>query len=108
MPNMPRPTTSMNPMNLPPQLQQEVEKWASHQGISLEQFILQAVTEKVTALDQQNTQATTQISQAVQSSTYQHAKIYRKEGILVIETEPINNLDIKAFIDELREECIQN
>lgn len=108
MPNMPRSTTSMNPMNLPSQLQQEVEKWASRQGISLEQFILQAVTEKVTAVNQQNTQATTQISQAVQSSTYQQAKIYRKEGILVIETQPINNLDINVFIDELREERIQD
>ncbi len=94
-------------MNLPSQLQQEVEKWASRQGISLEQFILQAVTEKVTVLNQQNTQATTQISQAVQSSTSQQPKIYRKEGILVVETEPIGNLDINAFIDELREERIQ-
>jgi len=94
-------------VNLPSQLQQEVEKWASRQGISLEQFILQAVVEKVTALNQQNTQATTQISQAVQSSTSQQSKIYRKEGILVVETEPINNIDINAFIDELREERIQ-
>lgn len=94
-------------MNLPSQLQQEVEKWASRQGISWEQFILQAVAEKVTALNQQNTQATPQISQAVQSSTSQQPKIYRKEGILVVETEPINNLDINAFINELREERIQ-
>jgi uncharacterized protein YllA (UPF0747 family) len=94
-------------VNLPSQLQQEVEKWASRQGISLEQFILQAVTEKVTALNQQNTQATTQISQSVESSTSQQPKIYRKEGILVVETEPLNNLDINAFMDELREERIQ-
>jgi len=39
-------------MNLPVQLQQDAEKWASRQGISLEQFILQAVAEKVTALNQ--------------------------------------------------------
>lgn len=94
-------------MNLPSQLQQEVEKWASRQGLSLEQFILQAVAEKVTALNQQNTETTTQISQVVQSSTSQHPKIYRKEGILVIETEPIGNLDINSFIDELREERIR-
>jgi len=37
----------------------------------------------------------------------QQPKIYRKEGILVVETEPINNLDINAFIDGLREERIQ-
>lgn len=94
-------------MNLPSQLQQEVEKWASRQGISLEQFILQAVTEKVTALNQQNTQTTAHLPQAVQSLTSQQPKIYRKEGILVVETEPINNLDIDAFIDGLREERIQ-
>jgi hypothetical protein len=94
-------------VNLPSQLQQEVEKWASRQGISLEQFILQAITEKVTALNQQNTETTASLPQAVQSSTFQQPKIYRKEGILVVETEPINNLDINAFIDELREERIQ-
>jgi len=94
-------------MNLPSQLQQEVEKWASRQGISGEQFILQAVAEKVTALNQQITETTPQISQAVQSSTSQQPKIYRKEGILVVEIEPINNLDINAFVNELREERIQ-
>ena len=94
-------------MNLPSQLQQEVEKWASRQGISLEQFILQAVAEKVTALNQQNIETTARLPQAVQASTSQQPKIYRKEGILVVETEPINNIDINAFIDELREARIQ-
>ena len=84
---------SMTSMNLPPQLEKEVEQWANQQGISFEQFILQAVAEKITALNQQNTQGTTQISQAAHSSTFPQPKIYRKEGILVIETEPINNLD---------------
>ena len=93
-------------MNLPPQLQQEAEKWASRQGLSFEQFILQAVTEKVTALNQQNAEATIQVPQA-HSSTPQQPRVYRKEGILVIETEPINNLDINAFINELREERIR-
>ena len=93
-------------MNLPPQLQQEAEKWASYQGLSFEQFILQAVTEKVTALNQQNAEATIQVPQA-HSSTPQQPRVYRKEGILVIETEPINNLDINVFIDELREERIR-
>ncbi len=93
-------------MNLPPQLQQEAEEWASRQGLSFEQFILQAVTEKVTALNQQNAEATIQVPQA-HSSTSGQPKVYRKEGILVIETEPINNLDINAFIDELRAERIR-
>lgn len=94
-------------MNLPSQLQQEVEKWANYQGISFEQFILQAVAEKVTALNQPNTETTAYIPQAVQSSTFQQPKIYRKEEILVVETEPINNFDINTFIAELREERIQ-
>jgi uncharacterized protein (DUF433 family) len=37
-------------LNLPNQLQQEVEELAQSQGISLDQFILWAVTEKVSSL----------------------------------------------------------
>jgi uncharacterized protein (DUF433 family) len=37
-------------LNLPNQLQQEVEQLAQSQGISLDQFILWAVTEKVSSL----------------------------------------------------------
>lgn len=40
-------------MQLPPQLQHEVEKWATIQGIAPEDFILWAVAEKVGALNQQ-------------------------------------------------------
>ena len=40
-------------LNLPIQLKQEAEKWAANQGVSLEQFILWAVAEKVGALSQQ-------------------------------------------------------
>ncbi|GAB4530412.1 MAG: hypothetical protein Kow0063_08490 [Anaerolineae bacterium] len=41
------------PLNLPAQLKQEAEKWAARQGVSLNQFILWAVSEKVGALKQQ-------------------------------------------------------
>jgi len=34
-------------MNFPPQLQQKIEKWASSQGISTEQFVLQAIADLV-------------------------------------------------------------
>ena len=37
-------------MNFPPQLQQNIEKWATIQGVSPEQFIWQAVAEKIDAL----------------------------------------------------------
>ncbi len=39
-------------LNLPLQLQQEAERYASSQGISLEQFILWALAEKVGVLNQ--------------------------------------------------------
>ena len=38
------------PLNLPVQLKAEAEEWAAHQGISLNQFIMWAVAEKVGAL----------------------------------------------------------
>ncbi len=41
------------PLNLPTGLKQEAEEWASQQGVSLNQFILWAVSEKVGALKQQ-------------------------------------------------------
>lgn len=41
------------PLNLPPQLKQEAERWAQRQGVSLNQFILWVTAEKVGALNQQ-------------------------------------------------------
>lgn len=38
------------PLNLPEQLKQEAEQWAADQGVSLNQFIMWAVAEKVGAL----------------------------------------------------------
>lgn len=40
------------PLNLPMQLKKEAEQWASSQGVSLNQFILWAVAEKVGGLKQ--------------------------------------------------------
>lgn len=40
-------------LNLPVQLKQEAEQWAAKQGVSLNQFILWAVAEKVGALKQE-------------------------------------------------------
>lgn len=39
-------------LNLPQQLKQSAEEWAARQGVSLNQFILWAVSEKVGSLDQ--------------------------------------------------------
>ena len=44
-------------LNLPVQLQQEAEKLAKLQSISLDQFILWAVAEKVATLNQRNDDA---------------------------------------------------
>ena len=40
------------PLNLPAQLKQAAEEWAARQGVSLNQFIMWAVAEKVGALGQ--------------------------------------------------------
>ena len=40
------------PLNLPVRLKQEAERWAASQGISLNQFIMWSVAEKVGALRQ--------------------------------------------------------
>jgi uncharacterized protein (DUF433 family) len=40
------------PLNLPAKLKQEAEEWASNQGVSLNQFILWSVAEKVGTLKQ--------------------------------------------------------
>ena len=40
------------PLNLPAKLKQDAEKWANDQGVSLNQFILWSVAEKVGALKQ--------------------------------------------------------
>jgi uncharacterized protein (DUF433 family) len=43
---------SRYPLNLPAQLKKQAEQWASDQGVSLNQFIMWAVAEKVGALNQ--------------------------------------------------------
>jgi uncharacterized protein (DUF433 family) len=40
------------PVNMPPQLKSEAERWAGQQGVSLNQFSLWALAEKVGALNQ--------------------------------------------------------
>lgn len=90
---------ALNSMEFPLQIQQKIEKLASSQGISIEQFVLQAVTEKIDALTQKKVELS-----KINSSN--QAKVYRKEGILVVDAELAENLDFNNFIDELREERI--
>lgn len=84
-------------MNLPPQLQQEVEKWALSQGISLEQFILQAIAEKVSDLNRRQPD----------ESTPEQPRVYYEGNVLVVDAQPISGFDFNAFNDELREERIR-
>jgi hypothetical protein len=96
-------------MNFPPQLQQKIEKWASSQGISTEQFILQAITEKIELLSQKVPEENTQQNSGLNNLlSHQEANLYRQDGILVVKAELPDNFDINAFIDELREERIQD
>lgn len=91
------------------QLQQNIEKWARIQGVSTEQFIWQAVAEKIDNLNQQVTEKSpeehSELTNTIQSN---QAKIYRKEGILVVDAELPESFDLNSFIDELREERIQD
>ncbi|MFN6564747.1 MAG: hypothetical protein RMY28_033815 [Nostoc sp. ChiSLP01] len=88
-------------MNFPAQLQEKIQKWANSQGISTEEFVLQAVTEKINALTQQTLEATNIVSS-------NEAELYRKEGILVVGEKLPENFDLNTLIDDLREEGIGN
>lgn len=96
-------------MKFPPQLQQNIEKWARIQGVSTEQFIWQAVTEKIDNLNQQipekYPEEHSELTNTIQSN---QVKIYRKEGVLVVDAELPESFDLNSFIDELREERIQD
>ncbi|MEH2211079.1 hypothetical protein [Nostoc sp.] len=94
--------------NFPLQLQQKIEKWASNQEISTEQFVLQAIAEKNDTLSHQVTEEhTQQNSEMTNVLALNQPNIYRKEGILVVEAELPENFDINIFIDKLRKERIQ-
>ena len=82
-------------MNFPLQIQRKIEKLASRQGISTEQFILQAVAEKIDALTnlfaEEDTETNLQTTNIVPSN---QANVYRKEGILVVDAELPENFDL--------------
>jgi hypothetical protein len=82
-------------MNFPLQIQRKIEKLASRQGISTEQFILQAVAEKIDALTnlfaEEDTETNLQTTNIVPSN---QANVYRKEGILVVDAELSENFDL--------------
>jgi hypothetical protein len=70
-------------MNLTPTLQREIDQLALSQGISSEQFILQAIAEKITILKQPASGA--------------EASLKEKDGLLVFDTEPLDQIDFNRL-----------
>lgn len=96
-------------MNFPPELQKEIEQWANSAGLSAEQFIIQAVSERLKLLKQQKISSGIAPNQVdVLSLLSNRSRMYRKQGVLVIETEQLREFDINAFVGEMREERIQD
>jgi hypothetical protein len=92
-------------MHLPHQIQQDLEQWVTAHGLSAEEFILQAITEKLTGLKQQS--PVSPIPPETAATSTLSSRLRRQDGILVIDVEPLASFDANAFIDELREERIQ-
>ncbi|NET55857.1 MAG: hypothetical protein F6K47_06710 [Symploca sp. SIO2E6] len=96
-------------MKFPTELQQNIEKWASIQGVSTEQFVWQAVFEKIDKLSQISADINTEEkSVSTNNMPEKPSMIYRKEGILVVDAEFPENLELNTFINDLREERIQD
>lgn len=75
-------------MKFPTELQQNMEKWASIQGVSTEQFVWQAVFEKIDKLSQTAAEITSEEKSGSTNILPDNPSMtYRKEGILVVDTE---------------------
>jgi hypothetical protein len=70
-----------------------INQASSSQSISSEEFIIQALTEKVNSLQHL----------APASSTLQTG-LREKDGILVFDTDPLDHVDFNALIAQSREE----
>ena len=94
-------------MNFPCEFQEEVEQWATSAGLSAEQFVMQVMSERLTLFKRRKN------SEAIDSNPAEplasdRSRLYRKQGVLVIQTKPLNGFDINAFVGEMREERIQD
>lgn len=80
-------------MNLSPALQRAIEQIASSQGISAEQFIIRTLMEKVSSLQQsESTVSTSQTG------------LREEDGILVFNTESLEDINFNALIAQSLEE----
>ncbi len=85
-------------MNLSPSLQQKIEQIAILQGISPEQFILQALTEKISSLKEQGQVPNSSDTTLLFSSGEFHLR--DQDGILVFDTESLDHVDFNLLIEQ--------
>jgi hypothetical protein len=91
-------------MNFPSELQAELEQWAT----SADQLIIQVMSEQLTLLKHQRNDATDKHCPLdALSPRSQGSRLFRQQGVLVIEAGVQHGLDINAFVGEMREERIQ-
>jgi hypothetical protein len=86
-------------MNLSPALQREIELLATLQGISPEQFIHQALIEKINALKQQLSNP----SNIESLSGSAESPLRDRDGILVFDTQSIEGIDFNQLLEQNRE-----
>lgn len=84
-------------MNLSPELQQEIEQISTSLGISPEQFILETLIEKISSLKQQSVSSITISTEYTQ----QNPHLQNKDGILVIETATLDQINFDEIIEEI-------
>jgi len=91
-------------MNLSPALQQKIKQIATLQGTSPEQFILQALTEKISSLREQvpNSSDATLLSSSAESH------LRDQDGILVFDTESLADIDFNRLIEQSAKEIGSN
>ncbi|NEO47255.1 MAG: hypothetical protein F6K55_25275 [Moorea sp. SIO4A3] len=87
-------------MNLSPELQREIEQISTSLGISPEQFILETLIDKISSLKQQSVSSITISTEYTQ----QNPHLQNKDGILVIETATLDQINFNDLIDQLRAE----
>ncbi len=86
-------------MNLSPALQREIELLATRQGISPEQFIHQALMEKINALKQQLPNPSN--VESLSGSAESHLR--EQDGILVFDTQSLEGIDFNQLLEQSRE-----
>ncbi len=84
-------------MNLSPELQQEIEQISISLGISPEQFILETLIDKISSLKQQSVSSITISTEYTQ----QNPHLQNKDGILVIETATLDQINFDEILEEI-------